>query len=426
MNEPTVAVVSVKDIGIKEGFNSRGTFDPVELSRLASSITATEGVVQTLAVQPVRGEPGKYTLIAGERRWRALQEAGIDKVPVLILRSKKAMLAALAENEQRVDLNPIERGNAYKALMELHDLTTIKQAAEETDKDPAYIGAHLRLLKLPEVVQRHFAAGTVPIAAEKNLRRVAKVSPAVVDCACQLVELGTIERRDLEMNIGQVLMVVAASDLPGKPLMVDARHGEGLSKMVTDADAYADLVARHQQAVGEDQGSDPFIRFDSDEIDAARAAGCLVEAEAGDRWGRQFTVSYITDADLAADLATRVIERHERDLAEAVESAPSSSVESIPEDTPTAREAAKQAARAERVKARKKLEKAHDKNTAIGRALMTRRGRRTGGTTSSPGRRRSRPLSSPITRTWQRRVSDLPSRTCKRSKGGRSNPRAKK
>lgn len=374
MNEPIVAVVPVANIGVEEGFNPRTTFDAEELAGLAASLTATEGVVQPLAVQAVKGQPDKYTLVAGERRLRGLREAGIEKVPVLVLQSKKAKLAALAENEQRVDLNPIERANGIRALMELHGLATHKEVANVTGKKVAYVGDYLRLLKLPEAVQAHIGAGTVPMTAERNLRRFAQVSPAVADCACQLVKRDVIEGRDLVESIGQVLMAVADSDLPDKPLMIDALHGDGLSAIVPDADTYADLAERYQQAVGEEQGSDPFIRFSTDEVDAARAAGCLIEAPVADQWEREFTVGYITDADLAADLVARVIERHERQLAEAVESAGESAAKPIPEDSATDPESAKEAARAERVKARKKAEKLHDDNTAIGRALISRRG----------------------------------------------------
>jgi ParB/RepB/Spo0J family partition protein len=373
----------VENIGVEEGFNPRTTFDPDEMAGLAASLAVTEGVVQPLAVKPIDGQPDKYIVVDGERRLRGLREAGVEKVPVLVLRSEKAMLAAMAANEQRVDLNPIESANGIKAVMQLHGLRTHKEVADQLGKarkngkkgtSAAYVGEHLRLLKLPEAVQAYIAAGTVPVAAERNLRAVAKISVAVAQCACQLVERGEIEARALVEDIGQVLTAAAESDLAEKPVMIDALHGEGLSAIVTDADAYADLTERYRQVVGQEQDSDPFIRFGVEEVDAARAAGCLIEATMTDQWERRSTVAYLTDPAFAADLANRVIERRERILAEAVESTPASSVTPIPEDSPTAQEAAKQAARAERVKSRKRAEALHDDNTAVGRTLITRRG----------------------------------------------------
>jgi ParB family chromosome partitioning protein len=78
MNDPIVAVVPVENISVEEGFNPRTTFDPDEVAGLAASLTATEGVVQPPAVQALKGQPDKYTVIAGERRLRGLREAKTD------------------------------------------------------------------------------------------------------------------------------------------------------------------------------------------------------------------------------------------------------------------------------------------------------------------------------------------------------------
>lgn len=334
---------------------------------------ATDGVTQALAVAPVEGEPDKYTVVDGERRFWALKALGFEKVPALVLQSSKAKLAAVASNLQRVDLNAIETAIGIEVLAAVEGLRTNKQIAERIGKSAAYVGEHLRLLKLPQSVQAHIAAGYVPVEAERNLRKAAKVSPALADCASQLVKEKVIEGRDLIERFGQVVMAVADSELADRPTMIDAIHGEALGQIVSDHDLHAALLERYERVVGHHEaGTDPVVRFSSNEVEAARAAGCLIEFAVEDRWGSEFTATYITDADLAADLAARVIERYEKRASEAVEAV----AELAPDAEAGGEEAAqtKEAEREERRKARRAAEAAHEKNTAIGRALIGRRG----------------------------------------------------
>ena len=128
----------------------RTIFDEAKLAELAQSITAN-GVVQPLLL---RRKGPRYELIAGERRWRAAQLAGLSKVPAVIrsVSDDKVLELALIENIQREDLNPIEEACAYKKLIDSVGLTQ-ETVAERVGRDRSYVTNYLRLLKLPNDLQ---------------------------------------------------------------------------------------------------------------------------------------------------------------------------------------------------------------------------------------------------------------------------------
>jgi ParB family chromosome partitioning protein len=129
----------------------RTRFDDEALERLAVSIKE-HGVVQPVLV---RRMGSRYEIIAGERRWRAAQKAGLARIPVVIKDVPDADLLeiALTENVQREDLNPIEEAQAYQKLIERVGLTQEALAAK-FGRDRSYITNYLRLLKLPDDIQR--------------------------------------------------------------------------------------------------------------------------------------------------------------------------------------------------------------------------------------------------------------------------------
>jgi ParB family chromosome partitioning protein len=126
----------------------RTKFDPEALSALAASIEAS-GIVQPLLVRPL--PDGSYELVAGERRWRAAQQAGLEKVPAVVREQAKAerLQAALIENMVREDLNPIEEAKACAALVEDLGLTKEELARRVGRSRPA-VSNLIRLLELPD------------------------------------------------------------------------------------------------------------------------------------------------------------------------------------------------------------------------------------------------------------------------------------
>lgn len=134
----------------------RGLISPESLSELADSVRA-HGVLEPLVVAKT---PAGYQIIAGERRWRASKLVGLPKVPVIIRETTpQGMLEmAIVENVQRVDLNPLERAQAYTRLMEEFTLTNA-EIAERVSKSPPYISNTIRLLTLPDALKDALMSG---------------------------------------------------------------------------------------------------------------------------------------------------------------------------------------------------------------------------------------------------------------------------
>ncbi len=134
----------------------RGLISPDSLSELADSVR-TYGVLEPLVVAKT---PAGYQIIAGERRWRASKLVGLVKVPVIIREtSPQGMLEmAIVENVQRIDLNPLERAQAYTRLMEEFGLTNA-EIAERVSKSPSYISNTIRLLTLPDALKDAVMSG---------------------------------------------------------------------------------------------------------------------------------------------------------------------------------------------------------------------------------------------------------------------------
>jgi ParB family chromosome partitioning protein len=140
-------------------FQPRGQVDDARIDDLARSIRA-HGVIQPIVVRPA--ENGGFEIVAGERRWRASQRAGLLKVPVVVrdIPDNRLLAAALIENIQREDLNPIEEAQAYRRLGDDLGLTQ-DQIAEAVGKDRSSIANYVRLLRLPNEVRENLAAGTL-------------------------------------------------------------------------------------------------------------------------------------------------------------------------------------------------------------------------------------------------------------------------
>lgn len=128
----------------------RGLITPESLAELAESIRS-HGILEPIVVAKT---PAGFQIIAGERRWRASKVVGLSKVPVIIREtSPQGMLEmAIVENVQRIDLNPLERAQAYKRLMDEFGLTNA-EISERVSKSPSYISNTIRLLTLPDALK---------------------------------------------------------------------------------------------------------------------------------------------------------------------------------------------------------------------------------------------------------------------------------
>lgn len=139
----------------------RKNFSEPELEELTASIRE-RGVLQPILLRPLSEPAGQYQIVAGERRWRAAQRAGLRTIPGLVreLSDLEVMEIALIENIQRADLNALEEGRAYAAMMERFPRNA-EQIASVVGKSRAHVANTLRLMRLPREVQDHLEAGRI-------------------------------------------------------------------------------------------------------------------------------------------------------------------------------------------------------------------------------------------------------------------------
>lgn len=185
--------------------NPRKHFPDGDLDELARSIKE-KGLLQPIVVRPRDG--GEYEIVAGERRWRASQRAGVHDIPVLIreLSDGEALEIALIENIQRSDLNPLEEARAYGLLLEQFSYTQ-QQLAESVGKSRSHISNTLRLLTLPDSVRQQIETGQLTAGHARAL--VATDSPAKL--AEQIINFG-LSVRETENLARQSSPVKAAKN----------------------------------------------------------------------------------------------------------------------------------------------------------------------------------------------------------------------
>jgi ParB family chromosome partitioning protein len=228
----------------------RRHFDETDLEELAASIRE-RGILQPILVRPMPGAPGEYQIVAGERRWRAAQRAGLHQAPVVIrsdLDDLAVLEIAIIENVQRADLGPLEEAQGYKALVDRFGRTQ-EDVAKTVGKSRSHIANLIRLLGLPEGVREHLAEGrltagharallTSPdpeglarrvvdgglsVRQAEALAREASERPAAPKVAAAGVRPKDADTRALEQDISEAL---------GLAVTVDHKGGRGEVRIV--------------------------------------------------------------------------------------------------------------------------------------------------------------------------------------------------
>jgi ParB family chromosome partitioning protein len=149
--------------------NPRRAFSNAELDELAASLRE-RGIIQPIVARPARGVPDVYEIIAGERRWRAAQRAGLHEVPVVIIEASDAesLQLAIIENVQRADLNPLEEAEGYRAL--IRDFSHSQDdVARMVGKSRSHVANTLRLQTLPDGVKEHLHSGRLSAGQARAL-----------------------------------------------------------------------------------------------------------------------------------------------------------------------------------------------------------------------------------------------------------------
>ncbi|MFZ0609259.1 MAG: ParB/RepB/Spo0J family partition protein [Xanthobacteraceae bacterium] len=149
--------------------NPRRAFSNTELDELVASLRE-RGIIQPIVARPVRGVADSYEIIAGERRWRAAQRAGLHEVPVVIIEAtdEESLQLAIIENVQRANLNPLEEAEGYRAL--IRDFSHSQDdVARMVGKSRSYVANSLRLQTLPERVREYIQTGRLDVGHARAL-----------------------------------------------------------------------------------------------------------------------------------------------------------------------------------------------------------------------------------------------------------------
>jgi ParB family chromosome partitioning protein len=177
--------------------NPRRNFTEVELKELAASIKE-RGIIQPIVVRPVRGMDDVFEIIAGERRWRAAQIAGLHDVPIALIEATdaQALEFAIIENVQRADLNPIEEAGGYLSLMEEFNHSQ-DDVAQIVGKSRSHVANMVRLLKLSEPVKALIRSGELSAGHARQLLG----QPNALEIAQDIIKRGlSVRHIEIEMR----------------------------------------------------------------------------------------------------------------------------------------------------------------------------------------------------------------------------------
>ncbi len=225
--------------------NPRREFGSEQLEELTNSIRE-KGIMQPLLVRPTR-DPNQFEIIAGERRWRASQRAGLTEVPVLIreVDDKEALELAIIENVQRVDLNPLEEAMGYGQLIEQFAYTQ-QDLAQVIGKSRSHVANTLRLLKLPEDVRDMLSRGELTAGHARTL--ITADDPAAL--ARRIVDGGLSVREAEAMSQQQ----------PGATRKRQAQPAKDADTMALEK-RLSDLLGLHVAIDHKEQGGRMEIRY---------------------------------------------------------------------------------------------------------------------------------------------------------------------
>ena len=222
--------------------NPRRAFGDLELTDLAQSIRE-HGVVQPVVVRPA-AEAGRYEIIAGERRWRAAQRAGLHEIPIIVRQvdDRVALELAIVENVQRADLNPVEEAAGYQQLIDEHNYTQA-DLGHVIGKSRSHVANTLRLLKLPDVIRDMLVDGSLSAGHARTL--VTAADPAGL--ARRIVDEGLSVRQ--AEALAQQPVAPTKSSAPRAATIKDA-DTLARERQLSDATGLA-VTVNHKQRGGE-------------------------------------------------------------------------------------------------------------------------------------------------------------------------------
>jgi ParB family chromosome partitioning protein len=222
----------------------RRTFREEDLEDLSNSIRE-KGVLQPILVRPAPGAPGEYQIVAGERRWRAAQRAGLRTVPIMVreLDDLAVLEIGIIENVQRADLNILEEALSYKVLMEKFERTQ-ENIAQTIGKSRSHVANTMRLLALPDEVQSYLVSGELSAG---HARAIAAAADPVA-LAKQIIE-GGLSVRETEALARKAPTATPSKNKGGRPPRVKDTDTQALEADLSSV-LGLDVSIDHRGATG--------------------------------------------------------------------------------------------------------------------------------------------------------------------------------
>jgi ParB family transcriptional regulator, chromosome partitioning protein len=219
--------------------NPRRVFSNAELDELVASLRE-RGIIQPIIARSLRGVADTYEIIAGERRWRAAQRAGLHEVPVVIIEATdaEALQIAIIENVQRADLNPLEEANGYRSLIDEFD-NSQDEIAKIIGKSRSHVANTLRLLKLPDTVKAHIHSGKLSAGHARMLIGLPNAQELAEEIVARGLNVRQVEAMAREASQGNPKNQANGSKASAKPeknadmLTLEKRISDALGLVVS-------------------------------------------------------------------------------------------------------------------------------------------------------------------------------------------------
>ena len=260
-SEPPAAAVSAPTIDVQQASiellrrnpdQPRRHFDEVELDELAESIRE-RGVIQPILVRPAPDAFGEYQIVAGERRWRAAQRAGLHRVPVVVrpLDDMEVAEFGIIENVQRADLNPLEEAQGYKLLIDRFERTQ-EQIAKTVGKSRSHVANLLRLLNLPAAVRAHLETGRLSAGHARAIASAAnpeQLAQTIVDGELTVRQAEALTRKGQDKGASRrqtrPVQPPAVQNADTQALQQDLSEALGLAVEIVDRGGIGEIRLRY-------------------------------------------------------------------------------------------------------------------------------------------------------------------------------------
>ncbi len=226
----------------------RRTFPQAELDELADSIRE-HGVIQPILVRPLADSPGSWEIIAGERRWRAAQQAGLRQIPILVrdLTPAEVMEVALIENLQRADLSALEEARAYRLMAERFGRGA-EEIARVVGKSRSHVANTMRLLRLSADVQDHLEAGRLTAGHARallDLDDAETLARRIIDQGLNVRQTEALARRDRPAE-GRKARPAPVKDADTEVIESDLSDALGMTVAVRDSGGAGQVVISYR------------------------------------------------------------------------------------------------------------------------------------------------------------------------------------